>query len=34
MMKPRLLQAILTDTHFWLPAAVLIFGIGVLVALR
>jgi len=30
----ELVKAILTDTHFWVPAVVLMFGIGLLVVLH
>jgi hypothetical protein len=33
-MKPSLLQAILTDTHFWVPVVVLVLGITLLVILK
>jgi len=33
-LKPSLAKAVLTDPQFWLPVAVLIFGIGVLLAVR
>lgn len=29
-----MIKAILTDTHFWIPVAVLIIGIGLLFFLR
>ena len=32
-LKPSLLKAVLTDAHFWIPVAVLAFGIALLVAL-
>jgi hypothetical protein len=28
------IKAILTDIHFWIPAAVLVFGLSLLAALR
>jgi len=31
---PTMLKAILTDTHFWIPVAVLILGTVLLVSLR
>jgi len=30
----RVLKAILTDQHFWIPVAVLAFGLALLAALR
>jgi hypothetical protein len=33
-LRPSTSKAILTDIHFWLPVAVLIFGIGLLAVLR
>jgi hypothetical protein len=27
-------SAVLTDVHFWVPAAVLAFGVGLLLSLR
>jgi hypothetical protein len=33
-MKQSRLRAITTDAHFWVPVAVLAFGIGVLVLIR
>jgi len=30
----RMARAILTDTHFWIPAAVLLLGVALLVALH
>ncbi|HEX4020589.1 MAG TPA: translocated intimin receptor Tir [Acidobacteriaceae bacterium] len=33
-MKSSIWKAILTDTHFWIPLLVLIFGIALLVYLR
>ncbi len=33
-MKQPMWKAILTDGHFWLPVAVLVVGIGVLMAVR
>ncbi len=30
----ELVKAILTDTHFWVPAVVLVLGIGLLVMLH
>ncbi len=32
--KYPLLRAILTDPHFWLPIAVLILGVGILMVMR
>ena len=32
-MRPSLGRAILTDLQFWIPAVVLLLGIGLLVAL-
>jgi len=32
--KPTLAKAILTDLHFWLPVAVLTFGIALLALVR
>ncbi|MBI4902070.1 MAG: translocated intimin receptor Tir [Acidobacteria bacterium] len=32
-MKPSLVSATLTDVQFWIPVAVLILGIGLLVLL-
>ncbi len=32
-MRPSLGRAILTDVQFWIPAVVLLLGIGLLVAL-
>jgi len=32
--RPPVLRAMLTDVHFWLPVAVLVFGFGLLVFLR
>jgi hypothetical protein len=32
-LKPSLTKAIVTDVQFWIPAAVLAFGIALLVAL-
>jgi hypothetical protein len=32
--NPELLRAVLTDTHFWVPAVVLVFGIILLVVLH
>lgn len=33
-MKQSLFTAIATDSHFWLPVTILIFGVIVLIALR
>ena len=33
-MKPSMLKAILTDSHFWAPAIVLALGIALLVYLH
>jgi hypothetical protein len=33
-MKQSRLKAIATDAHFWVPVAVLVFGIGVLVLIQ
>jgi hypothetical protein len=33
-MKPSLLKAIATDTHFWVPVVVLVLGITLLVILK
>ncbi|MBN9658576.1 MAG: translocated intimin receptor Tir [Acidobacteria bacterium] len=33
-MKQPVWKAILTDGHFWLPVAVLVIGISVLMAVR
>lgn len=33
-MKPSILKAIVTDTHFWVPVVVLALGIVLLVYLR
>lgn len=33
-MRPPILKAILTDSHFWMPVAVLGFGIVLLSYLR
>jgi hypothetical protein len=33
-MKTSLLKSIATDSHFWVPVAVLVFGFVLLVALR
>jgi len=32
-MKPSLGRAVLTDVQFWIPAVVLLLGVGLLVAL-
>ncbi len=32
--KPSTLTAILSDVHFWIPVAVLIFGTALLMVLR
>jgi hypothetical protein len=32
-LKPSLAKAILTDIQFWIPAAVLVIGVALLVAL-
>ncbi len=34
ILKPPLLKTILTDAHFWLPVAMLAFGMGLLLAMR
>jgi len=33
-LKPRLLKAILTDSHLWLPVGVLVLGLSLLWAVR
>ncbi len=33
-MNSSMLKAILTDSHFWIPVGVLIFGISVLLAVK
>ncbi|HVV70229.1 MAG TPA: translocated intimin receptor Tir [Verrucomicrobiae bacterium] len=33
-MKDSMLKAILTDAHFWVPVAVLVIGIAVLLAVK
>ena len=33
-MNSQMLKAVLTDSHFWIPVAVLIFGISVLMAVK
>jgi hypothetical protein len=33
-MKPSLLHAVLTDSHFWVPVAVLALGIALLVVMK
>ncbi len=33
-MKPSRVSAVLTDVHFWIPVAVLVFGIVVLAVLQ
>jgi hypothetical protein len=33
-MKPSILNAILTDSHFWVPVVVLVVGIALLVLLK
>ena len=32
--QPRLIRAILTDSHFWVPALVLACGIALLAAIQ
>jgi hypothetical protein len=34
LMKNSMLRAIVTDVHFWVPVAVLILGIALLLILR
>ncbi|MBS1876247.1 MAG: translocated intimin receptor Tir [Acidobacteria bacterium] len=33
-LKPTLLNAILTDLHFWIPATVLVIGFAILIAVQ